>query len=243
MAVLKSNTKINLDIIINPGPAPLGGASLGAGLDTERRFIWSSSTADMALYLDSEVSATYNLPNLTAGPSPSTKLDTLIGYSNYAVAGYGSLLYGGPRATGRNVAPIALPSGSSGQVLKMVSGTSGPALPGWATPPSPSLSVGTWSKAIAGPQSITSGVGYYVPAGVSATFNLPESTPNTVVAVYSSASGASWSIILNGQTIQFGNVTAVNSINSAQDGDGIWMVSTDNGNWFVAFAAGNPSFT
>jgi hypothetical protein len=233
MAVLKNNTGVNLDVVISSGTT--GGASLGAGLTTERRFAWSGN-ADITLSQIGTVNATYNLPNLTAGPSPSTTLDTLIGYSNYSIAGSGSLLFGGPLGSPNttNVAPIALSAGAAGTALQVLS--SSPTTLGWLP-----LASTTWSQATA-TQTGVAGNGYYVLTG-ACTFTIPTGVAaGQYLALYSAASGAAWSIALSsGQTIQFGNVLVSNSLSSnpAETGDGIWLLSTGSNNWVVLTAVGN----
>src|SRR5579862_6127274 len=111
----RNNTRINLDVIVNSI-----GATLGGGSTTERKLTWTGS-GDMTFF--SHTNATYQVPNLTASPTPPSSIaDTLIGYSSYSPTASGnftgSLLYGGPLTPpSTNVAPSLLAIGAPGQVL------------------------------------------------------------------------------------------------------------------------------
>lgn len=228
MAVLPRNTSVNLDVVISSS-----GATLGGGLTTERKFSWVGSAADMTLVQPGSLAATYNLPNLTS--APSTTVDTLIGYSTYSSAA-GTLLYGGAPVAGTNVAPVVLAPGGAGTALQVgPGGTSLQWLP---------LASTTWVAATTPSQVGVAGNGYYVPAGAGAcAFSLPTSPPiGTYIAIYSAGTGASWTITLSAQTIQFGMVSPSTSLSSNSAGDGLWMLSTGSTSWLVLTAIGNITY-
>lgn len=221
------NSSVNLDITNNAVGATIGGGT------TERSISWLG-TADMSFSQNGTSAATYNLPDLTSGPSASTTDDTLLGYSSYNTQG--CLLYGGTPVGGSNVPPFVLSAGSTGQVLQ-VGPTAGSLQ--WG-----SVASTNWIAATA-TQIGVAGTGYYVPTGVGCTFTMPSvAAAGTYLALYASGPGANWTISLSGQSIQLGSMTVSNSLTSNASGDGVWMIcTTADTNWLVISSMGNISYT